>query len=213
MVSGRSRTGQREPTDGIGSQLGFIRGSVQMDQSGVNPFLVENIHPEKFWGNQTMDMIDRLPDAFPKISLRIFIPSFQSLVAAGRSPRRDGSPSHKTAIQKDLHFDRWVSSRIDDLPSDDFGDGGHISFSLKISIMTSLVQDACAHIEVMDSGENGEKGRSVDGNGGQLLEERIISRQQGEKDGRYLKGGGHLADEARMDCGRVTDEHDHKKAQ
>ena len=65
----------------------------------------------------------------------------------------------------------------------------------------------------MDSGENGQEGRRVDGNGGQLLKDRIISRQQGKKNGRYLKDGGHLADKTRMDCRRVTDEHDHKKAQ
>jgi len=151
MVSRRFGTGQRDPQDRIGPQMNLIRGSVQLDQEPIDSFLIKAVLSQEYWRNDPVDMGNRLLNPFPEITFRIFIPEFQSLMTPCGCPGRNGGPTRGMAFEKDLRFDRWISPRVNDLPSDDLRDGNHSPFSFISWAISFLIQDSCPDIDIMTS--------------------------------------------------------------
>jgi len=64
----------------------------------------------------------------------------------------------------------------------------------------------------MSPRKDSEKGSSINGNGGELLEDGVISCHQNEKDCGNLKVRGHFAYEAGSDLWMIIGEEQHEKA-
>ncbi len=122
--SSRPRHGEADPEQGVGPEVGFVRGAVRFDQAPVHLALVECVDSEE---QRTEDLIHvghRLGHPTAAESVVISVPEFNRFVDAGRRPRRHRRPAHLAAGQRDLDFQRRVAPGIQDLAGQHLLDEG-----------------------------------------------------------------------------------------
>ena len=87
-AGGRLGNSQAGAQDGIGSQRGFVRCAVQLQQQLVDGFLFNGIPTNELVRNLIIDMVNRVQNALAAIAGFIAVAQFQRFMYAGRSARR-----------------------------------------------------------------------------------------------------------------------------
>ena len=123
---GGVRVGKRDAEDGVGTQLLFVGGAVEVDERGVERGLVERVGAAERGGDGFVDGFDRLPDTLAAVTVFVAVAQLPGLVlAGGRSAGHGGAPAD-AAFEENFDLDRGVAARVEDFEGADVGDGGEI---------------------------------------------------------------------------------------
>src|SRR5947208_278971 len=69
------------------------------------------------------DIRDGIPDALATVPTLVAVAQLDRLVQAGRGSRGDAGPAEGAVLEADVHLDRRIAARIEDLPRRDPRDG------------------------------------------------------------------------------------------
>ena len=115
-----SRTGNGYCQDCIGSQSGFILGSVRIDHCLINGINIGSIHSLQCLINYSIDIFYSLLHTFAQISALVSVSQFQCLEFTGGCTAGCHAASDGTIYQSYLCFYGRISSGIQNLTSNDF---------------------------------------------------------------------------------------------
>ena len=118
--------GERDAEDGVGAELLFVVGAVELDERVVDFDLIERVHAAERGGDGLVDAFDGLFHAFAAVAFLVVVAQLPRLVlAGGRAAGRGGPPAH-TAFEGDFDFDGGVAARVEDFQGADVGDGREV---------------------------------------------------------------------------------------
>ena len=66
-----------------------------------------------------------LGDAFAEVAGLVAIAQFDGLMCASRSTGGNGSTTHGTVFQYNIHFHCWIAAAVEDFACGNVDDGGH----------------------------------------------------------------------------------------
>ena len=101
---------QRNTQNSIGTQIRFIRSSIQFNHSVINRNLIGNIHTFQFFINCFINILNSFQHTFTKIQRFIIISKLTSFVNTCRSPRRNSRTSNNTIISNYFNFNSRITS-------------------------------------------------------------------------------------------------------
>jgi len=84
--------------------------------------LIDGFEADDRGSDHSLDVIDRLQDAFSGVSLRVAVSQLERLALSGRGSRRNGGPPHDALGQNDVDLDGGVTARVQDLARGDVYD-------------------------------------------------------------------------------------------
>eukprot|EP00906_Rhabdomonas_costata_P038696 RCo054716 len=117
----------RDPQDGVGAQLGLVRGPVQRQHGLVQGADVGAVHAHHLGPQHRVDVGHGLLHALAQVP-RPAVAQLARLVLPRGGPRGHGGPEDPfVGGHLDLH--RGVASRVQDLPGKHGLDGGHLTES------------------------------------------------------------------------------------
>ena len=96
--------------DGVGAQLGLVRGAVQRQHRLVDGDLVERVHAEQLFGDLVVDVLDGLQHALAAVAALVAVAQLKRLVHAGGCAGRHRRPPHHIVFQPDLHLNGGVAA-------------------------------------------------------------------------------------------------------
>ena len=115
--AGRPCTGNGYGKYGIGSQPGFIPGSVRFQHGGIHSINIGSIHTFQHSVYCRIDIMYGFADTFSSKTGFITVSQFQCFeFTCGRAAGRCASADN-TACKRDLRFHCGISSGVNDLPS------------------------------------------------------------------------------------------------
>ena len=98
--------------------------AVEGDKRLVDLDLCLGVHTADGIKNLAVDGIDGLAHALAEIALAA-IAQFNRLMCAGRGPGGDGRAAPGPVLEHDIDLDGRIAAAVEDLASDDVGDGSH----------------------------------------------------------------------------------------
>ncbi len=124
LLGRRASHRQGDSEDRVGAELLLVRGSVGLDELGVDRLLVEAFHAEKRIGEGTFDRLHRLQDAFSAVT-PFAVAQLVGLVSPGARTRGDGRSAEDSALEFDVDFHCGVAAGVEDLSTDYVHDLAH----------------------------------------------------------------------------------------
>ena len=125
----RLRSRERAAQDRIRAEPTLRRRSVEPHERLVETALIVGIAAHDRVGDLPVHVSDRLQDALAEIYGRVGVSHLDRLVLARRRPGRHGRPTERARHEPDVHLDRRVPARVEDLASVNLGDVAHASVS------------------------------------------------------------------------------------
>jgi hypothetical protein len=98
--------------DRVGSQLGFVLGPIECDHGAVDGYLVKCIHSFKFGGDEGVDIVDGLKDAFAHETLFVPITELDCFMHACGGSRWNRGPAHGAVFEDDIDFHGRIATRV-----------------------------------------------------------------------------------------------------
>lgn len=123
----RHREGHAE--DGVGAEVGLVRGAVELDELLVDEALVVGLVADEGLVDLVVDEGHGLLDALAEVTVTA-VTQLVGLVDTGGGTRGDVGTADAAVLQEHLDLDSRVTARIEDLAGDDLHDFGHVSVSL-----------------------------------------------------------------------------------
>ena len=125
-LRGRLGHGQADAEDGVGAELGLVRGAVQVEQRVVDQPLLVDVVPDDLLVDVLQDGGDRLLDTLAAVPGLVAVPQLDGLELTGGRARRHCRPGDGVVVEENLDLDSGVAARVEDLAGADGLDGGHI---------------------------------------------------------------------------------------
>ncbi len=116
LLGCRLGAGERSPEKGVGPEVAFEVGAVEVQQLLVDARLVGGLPADKGPGDDFVDVFHGLQNPFAEIALFVAVPQFESLPLARRGSARDRRPPHGPAFEVDLYLHRRVPPRVENFP-------------------------------------------------------------------------------------------------
>lgn len=116
--------GQRDTKDGIGSELGLVGGSVQLDQELIDLWLILDIDVllDDSRANDIVDIGDSLKNTLSGPLALVAVTKFAGLVLSSGSSGWDNG-AVKASLGDNVNLNGWVTTRVVDGTCVDLGDG------------------------------------------------------------------------------------------
>src|SRR4029078_2349024 len=108
----------RHAEEVIGAWASLVRRPVERDHLRVDRALIRRPALQRR-GDLAVDVRDRLRHALAAVALLVPVPQLARLAHAGRRPRRHRRAPDDAAVERDVHFNRRISPRIENLSSSD----------------------------------------------------------------------------------------------
>src|SRR4029078_1843519 len=99
--------------------------------AGIKARLILRLAPQQCAAQHGIDVLDGLEHALALVAPLVDIAKLNRFARAGGGARGHGRAPLRAACERDLHFDRRVAARVDDLAPVDFGNSGHSVSSSK----------------------------------------------------------------------------------
>ena len=99
-VGGGAGGGHGDGEDGVGAEPGLVFGAVDGDHGGVDEALVGGVHAGELGGEDGLDVLDGLEDAFAEVVLLVAVAELDGLVLAGGGAGGDGGAAHGSAVEE-----------------------------------------------------------------------------------------------------------------
>ena len=114
--------------DGVGAELGFVLGTVEVDHDLVNSGLVLGIFTQQSLSDRAVYGFDGFQHAFTQETALVAVTQFQRFAGTGGRARRSGCHTNKTTFQVNFGLNGRVTTGVDDFTTDHFNDLGHVYF-------------------------------------------------------------------------------------
>src|SRR4029079_7950970 len=116
----RARFGGRDrhAEQRIGAEASLVRRPVERDHLCVDRALIRRPALQRR-RDLAVDVRDRLLHALAAVALLVAVAKLERLAHAGRRPRRHRRAPHDAAVERDVHFNRRITPRIENLSSSD----------------------------------------------------------------------------------------------
>ena len=121
---GRLRSGERRAEDRVRAEARLVLGAVERDERGVDRALIGGVEPDQSRRDLRAHVVDRLPYALAEPRAGIAVAKLDRLELAGRGTRRHSGAPDLARVDLDLHLDRRVPSRVENLPRPNRSDLG-----------------------------------------------------------------------------------------
>ena len=118
QVVGRRRrvgAGERYAEQGVGTEPALVGRAVELDERLVDARLVRRIEPDDGRADRIANVADRGQHALAPVARSIAVAKLDGLVGARGSAGRHRRPTERSIGQGDVHLDRWIAARIEDL--------------------------------------------------------------------------------------------------
>ena len=122
---GRVARGKAHREDGVGAQIGFVRGAVEVTELRVEPGLIGGVEADQFRSDHGLDVGQCLEHALTTEARRVPVAQFDGFVHPGARTARHPGTSVRAVVERDHTLKSWVASRIEDLEPGDRLDPGH----------------------------------------------------------------------------------------
>jgi len=116
--------GQGDPEDGIGTQVAFVLGAVELPHNAVDYHLIGGVFPDDGIRNLFVDRFHSLGYAFSEVVRLVSIAQFNGFVFAGAGTAGDGGATAGTTFEVDIVPPRSGCHESRKLAADDVNDGG-----------------------------------------------------------------------------------------
>ena len=113
--------GQRDAQDGVGAELGLVRGAVEFEQELVDGRLLRDVLAHEFGSDDLVDVADGLQHAAAQVAFLVAVAQLDGFVGAGAGAAGDGGPTPRVRGQKDVDFERRVATAVQDFAGVDIG--------------------------------------------------------------------------------------------
>ena len=138
-----ARGGQRHAQDGVGTELGFVGGTVRGNQRGIDGTLVEGVEAHDGVSALVVDVLDGLRNALAQVAALVAIAQLAGLKGAGRSTRRHHCAAKAAVLEHDLDLDGGVAAAVEHLATVDVQNIAHV-----VSLSLGNVVDASDRLTV-----------------------------------------------------------------
>ena len=119
--------GHGDGEDGVGAEGGFVVGVVELEHGGVEEALVGGVHAGELGGDDALDVIDGLENAFAEVVGLVVVAELDGLVLAGRGSGGDGGAAADVAFEDDVGFDGGIAAGVEDFAGGDGDDVGAVA--------------------------------------------------------------------------------------
>ena len=110
--------GHAHRQDRVGSQVGFVVASIQLQHRGVHSRLIQCGKATEGWCDPLFDVIHGLAHALAHVAVAA-ITQLVGFVGTGAGTTGNDGPSHGTSFEQHLGFNRWVAAGIEHLSGHD----------------------------------------------------------------------------------------------
>ncbi len=114
--------GQGHAEDGVGAQLGLVRGAVQFDELLVNGGLIEHVLADEGVRDLGVDVLHGSQNALAVVAALVAVTQFAGLVNAGGSAGGHGGAADGAILEDNFDFHGGISAAVEDLAADDIDD-------------------------------------------------------------------------------------------
>lgn len=106
--------GQGNTQDGVGAELGLVRGAVQFQHHGIDEALVRCVHTFKLRCDDFQDSLDCLQNALALVTVLVAVAQLHCLKGTGGCTGGNASAAHGAVGQENFNLNGRVSSGIQD---------------------------------------------------------------------------------------------------
>jgi len=125
LVGGGLGRGERHPEDGVGAEVPLVGGAVTVDHPAVELTLIEALEADDQLADGPVDVGHSRADALSAVAVAA-IAQLDGFELPGRGPGGNDGTAPGPGCEEDLHLDRRVPTRIQDLTAHDLFDGAHV---------------------------------------------------------------------------------------
>ena len=122
----RTGHGQGHGQGGVGTQVGFVVGAVQIQHDLVDIGLFVGVNADKGLGNVVVHVFHGFQYAFAEITRCVAVAQLQGFFLAGRCAAGHGCAAHNAAFQQNVAFNGGVAARIQNLAGENIDNGTHV---------------------------------------------------------------------------------------
>ncbi len=116
---------QRHGKNGVGTQRGFVFGTVQLNHGAVQRLLIQRILTQQQITDRPIDVADSLQHSLAHVTALVAIAQFQRLAGpSGSTGRRTGATSN-AVIQDNVRFNSGIATGVENLTPFDVDDLCH----------------------------------------------------------------------------------------
>ncbi|MCY1424711.1 hypothetical protein D3C76_927970 [compost metagenome] len=161
LVVGSSLGGsQGHGEDGVGAQVAFVLGTVELDHDAVEGFLVHRILAQQGGADRAIDVGHGLQDAFTHVTALVAITQLKRLARAGGSTGRRAGTADDAVVEKHVRFHGGIATGVENFTTFDVDDFSHCCKHSKID-----ENDAAERNLVSSSGDICGQARRRQGSG------------------------------------------------
>src|SRR5439155_22920205 len=107
--------GERHAENRVGAEPGLVLRSVELDQPRVERPLVLGVEPHNSRRQLRIDIANGPENALAAIHALVAVAQLDGLELSGRRARRNSRASGRARLERDVHLDRRVAARVEDL--------------------------------------------------------------------------------------------------
>ena len=107
--------GERHAENRVGAEPGLVLRSVELDQPRVERPLVLGVEPHNSRRQLRIDIANGPENALAAIHALVAVAQLDGLELSGRRARRNSRASGRARLEHDVHLDRRISARVEDL--------------------------------------------------------------------------------------------------
>ncbi len=110
IVGGSVCSGEADTEDGVGTEFGFGRSTVQLKHLLVDSALLQNRVTHQCRSDDSVDILYSLESTFAQVTSLVTVTKLQRLVLTGRCTRRYACTTHYAAIQSNFYLYGRIST-------------------------------------------------------------------------------------------------------
>src|SRR5439155_303576 len=108
----------------------LVRPPVEGDESVVEGALVGGVDATHGRPDDTAHVVHGAEHALAAVASGVAVAQLHRFVGTGGCARRDRGPARRPTFEDDVHLDRRVAARVEDLPGEDLPDRAHERIAL-----------------------------------------------------------------------------------
>ncbi len=120
IVGSSLGNGQRYAEDGVGAEVRFGVGAVELEHLLIDGDLVEGAHSFESLGDGAVYVGNSLENAFTHVAALVAVAELESFVDAGGGTRGNGSAATRTAFEDYVNFNSGIAAGVEHFTADDF---------------------------------------------------------------------------------------------
>src|SRR5690606_5302416 len=118
-------SGQGDRENGVGAQLGFVLGTIQLNHGAIQTGLIQRITADQQFTDGTIDIGNGFQYALAQVAALVAIAQFQRFTGTGGGTGGGTGTAEDAAFQNHIRFNGRVTARVQYFTTLDFNDLRH----------------------------------------------------------------------------------------